>query len=50
MLLDVFCLDILISQITNIVNKSLSMGAFSRSMKAALLKSSIKTAVWNVIF
>ena len=36
------CLDVLISPITNIVNKLLSLGAFPRSMKAALVKPLIK--------
>ena len=36
------CLDVLISPITNIVNKSLSVGVFPRSMKAALVKPLIK--------
>jgi len=33
------CLDVLIRPITNIVNTSLSLGVFARSMKAALAKS-----------
>ena len=33
-----YCLDILINPITNIVNKSLSLGVFPRSMKAAHIK------------
>ena len=36
------CLDVLIRPITNIVNKSLSLGVFPRSMKAALVKVLIK--------
>ena len=36
------CLDVLINPITNIVNKSLSLAVFSRSMKAALVKPLIK--------
>ena len=36
------CPDVLINPITNIVNKSLSLGVFPRSMKAALVKSIIK--------
>ena len=36
------CLDVLINPITNIVNKSLSLGVFPRSMKAALVKPLIK--------
>ena len=35
-------LDILISPITNVVNKSLSLGIFQRSMKPALVKPLIK--------
>jgi len=35
-------LDVLISPITSIVNKSLSLGVFPRSMKAAIGKSLIK--------
>jgi hypothetical protein len=34
--------DVPISPITNIVNKSLSLGVFSRSMKVALVKPLIK--------
>ena len=33
------CLDVLISPITNIVNKSFSRGVFPRSTKAALIKT-----------
>ena len=45
------CLDVLINPITNIVNKSLSLGVFPRSMKAALVKPLIKkTTLWTVIF
>jgi len=36
------CLDVLINPITNIVNKSLSLGAFPRSMKATFVKPLIK--------
>jgi len=36
------CLDVLVSLITNIVIKSLSLGVFPRSMKAALVKPLIK--------
>jgi len=36
------CLDIPISPITNIVNTSLFLGVFTRSMKAALVKPLIK--------
>jgi len=36
------CLDVLISPITNRVNKSLSLGAFPKSIKAALGKPLIK--------
>ena len=36
------CLDILINPVTNIVIKSLSLGVFPRSMKAALVKPLIK--------
>jgi len=36
------CLDVLINTITNIVNKSLSLGVFPRPMKAALVKPLIK--------
>jgi len=36
------CLDVVIKPITNIVNKSLSLGVFPRSMKAALVKPLIK--------
>ena len=36
------CLDVLISPITNIVNKSLSLGVFPRSMKATIVKPLIK--------
>ena len=43
-------LDVLISPITNIVNKSLSLGVFPRSMKAALVIPLIKITVWTVIF
>ena len=32
------CLDVLINSITNIVNKSLSLSVYPRSMKAALVK------------
>jgi hypothetical protein len=32
------CLDVPINPIINIVNKALSLGVFSRSMKAALVK------------
>ena len=35
-------LDVLISPITNIVNKSLSLGVFPRSMKAALVNPLMK--------
>ena len=42
------CLDVVISLITNIVNKSLSLGVFPRSMKAAFVKPLIK--LWTVIF
>ena len=44
------CLDVLVSPITNIVNKSLSLGVFPTSMKAALVKSLIKKTLWTVIF
>ena len=45
------CLGVLISPITNIVNKSLSLGVFTRSMKAALVKPLIKKkTVSTVIF
>jgi len=37
-----YCLDVLISPITNIVNKSLSLGVFPISIKAALVKPLIK--------
>ena len=40
------CLDVLINQITNIVNKSLSLGGFPRSMKAALVKPLIKLKIY----
>ena len=36
------CLEVLISPITNIVNESLSLGVFPRSMKAAFVKPLIK--------
>jgi len=39
------CLYVLINPITNIVNKSLSLGVFPRSMKAALVKPLIKKPV-----
>ena len=39
------CLDVLINPITNIVNKSLSLGVFPRSMKAALVKPLIKNTM-----
>jgi len=42
------CLDVLISPITNIVNKSLSLGVFPRSMKAALVQRLMKTTIWTV--
>ena len=32
------CLNVLVSLITNLVNKSLSLGVFTRSMKAGLVK------------
>jgi len=44
------CLDVLISPITNIVNKSLSLGVFTSSTKDALIKPLIKTTLWIVIF
>jgi len=44
------CLDVLISPITNIINKSLSLGVFPRSMKAALVKPLIQNTLWTVIF
>jgi len=43
------CLDVLINPITNIVNKSLSLGVFPKSVKATLVKPLIKTRVWTVI-
>ena len=43
-------LDVLISLITNIVNKSLSLIVFPRSMKAALVKPLKKNTLWTVIF
>jgi len=45
-----YCLDVLISPIPNIVNKSLSLGAIPRLMKAALVKPLIKNKLWPVIF
>jgi len=36
------CLGVPISPITNIVNKSLSLGVFPRSMEAALVRPLIK--------
>jgi len=33
-----YCLDVLISPITNVVKKSLSLGVFPRSTKAAIVK------------
>jgi len=36
------CLDVLISLISNIVHKALSLGVFSRSMKAAFVNPLIK--------
>jgi len=36
------CLDVLINPITDIVNKSLYLGVFPRSMKAALVQPLIK--------
>jgi len=44
------CLDVLISPITNMVNKSLPLGVFQRSVKAALVKSLIKNVVFTVLF
>ena len=44
------CLDVLIKPITNIVNKSLSLGIFPRSMKAAIVKPLIKNALRTVPF
>jgi len=44
-----YYLDVLISTITKIAYKSLSLGVFPRSMKAALVNPLIKT-VWIVIF
>jgi len=45
------CLDVLINPIINIINKSLSLGVFPRSMKAALVKPLIKRkTLWTVIF
>ena len=41
------CLDVLISPITNLVNKSLSLGVFPRSMKAALVKPLIKKHIMD---
>ena len=37
-----YCLSFLISSITNIVNKSLYLGVFSRTMKALRVKALIK--------
>jgi len=43
-------LDVLISLITDIVNKSLSVGVFQRSMKPSLVKPLIKNTVLTEIF
>ena len=44
-------MDVLINPITNLVYKLLSLGVFSRSMKAALVKSLIKnhTMDYNIL-
>ena len=44
------CLDFLISPIKTIVNKSLSLDVFPRSIKAALVKPLLKNTVWTIIF
>ena len=44
------CLNVLINSITNIVNKSLSLDVFPRSMKAAIVKPLIKNTTFTVIF
>jgi len=44
------CLDVLISPITKIINKSLSLGVFPRSMKTSLVKPLIKNTIWTLIF
>ena len=44
------CLDVLISPITNIFNKSLFLDALPRSINAAPVKPLKKATVWTVIF